>query len=80
MRQFQTADLESFVLKDFFDRNIVITRVGADQSCLEDDAKGPVSNDFTVGVRDLFLLPSSVACNDLGDLCWVIDRCITDTA
>jgi len=68
-------DLESFVLKDFFDGNIVISWIRANQSCLEDYSKGPVPNDFTVAVRDLFLLSSSVACDHFGDLGRVIDCC-----
>lgn len=68
-----TTDLEPLVLEDLLDRNVVFAPAGACEAGLEDDTKGAISNDFAVGVRDVFLLAIAVACDDLDDLGRVVD-------
>lgn len=67
------TDLESLVLKDLLDRNVVLASVGACEAGLEDNTKGAISNDFAVGVGDIFLLAIAVACDDFDDFGGVVD-------
>ena len=68
--------LESLVLQDLLDGNILTIIRARDELCLEDDAEGAVSDDLAVGVGDVTELAGlSVGGLDLDDLAGVVDGC-----
>lgn len=48
----KSTNLEPLVLQDLLDRDLSTILRPADEFCLEDDAKGAVSYDLAVCVRD----------------------------
>lgn len=67
------TDLKSLVLKHFFDRDIILGPGRACEPCLEYDTKRAISDDFAVGVGDLFLFARPITGDYFDDLVWVVD-------
>lgn len=65
--------LETLVLKDFFDSNLLLLLWDVEETGGEDDAKGAIANDLAVRVLDLLWLARlAIRGYDLYDFVWVI--------
>ena len=73
VRDRQSTHLEPLVLQDLLDGDVTISWI-VQQSRLEDDTKGTVSDDFAVGIGDLPLVAGlAIRGDDLDDLARIID-------
>ena len=65
--------LEPFVLQNLLDRDVTIGVI-VEQSCLENDTKGTVSDDLAVCIGDFALFSTlAIRGDDLDDLARVVD-------
>ena len=46
--KWRTTDLETFVLEDLFDGDVLHALWDTEHLCLEDDTKGAIANDFAI--------------------------------
>ena len=68
------TNLEAFVLEDFLDGDVITFMCTSDETGLEDNAKGAVSDDLAVGIGQVLLVTRlSVRSNDLDVLVGVFD-------